>query len=270
MAQMDASEEVVDVVTRRSAVLAHLDGTTADRAALVEQLDVSRSTVNRSLRELESLGFVTRTDGEFTASTTGRVVADLYREFLTVLSTTVDAEPLLSAVPPTAAVSPAMLRGGEVRLAEPPTPYEPIERVTELVTGAETYRTLSPAVTRLDSVDRIADAIIDGSLDAEVVFEASAAEQVRTARPDAVRKAMASDQFAMYATADLPYGLSIVRTSETSHAVLVVYGPESEFRGVVINDSAAAVDWAEDVYRRHRAAATELPPPEEGDDGHYT
>jgi len=269
MAEMDAVEDVADVVTRRTAVLEHLTRTTADKATLVDRLDVSRSTVNRSLRELESLGFVARTDDGFTASSTGRVVADLYSEFLTTLSTTVDAEPLLSALPPSAAVSPAVLRGGTVHLAEPPTPYEPIRRVMELIDESETLRTLSPAVTRPETVDRIVAAVLEDGLDAEIVFEASAAEQVRTARGETLREAMATDRLAMHATTGLPYGLSIVRGSETARAVLVAYGPESEFRGVVINDSAAAVEWAEDAYRRHRSAAVELPPPE-SDDGHYT
>ncbi len=272
MTEMDTMEGVVDLVTRRIDVLQYLDGSTAGKETLVEELDISRSTVNRSLRELESAGFVTRSEGGFTASATGRTVAELYREFRTTLTEAVGAQPLLSALPPSATVSHAMIRGSDIHVSEPPTPYRPIERVTDLVTAAETFRSLSTAVARPESFDRITKAVVDDGLDAEIVFEVSVAEQIRTSRADPIREAMESDQFAMYATAELPYSLGIVRDSGTSHAFLVVSSPESELRGVVINDSAAAIAWAEKVYRNHRAAATELPPPETRDDadGHYT
>lgn len=256
-------KDVVDVLTRRIDVLDYLADATAGKDRLVTELGVSRSTVNRALRELEGLGFLTRVDGGYTASATGRLVARQYREFVAGLADSCDAQPVLAGVAPSAEMSPAMLRGASVYLAEPPTPFRPIQRITALATGAEEFRGLSASVAVPESIDRIADAVLRGELRAEFVFAERVAKHLRENRSDAIDEASSADRLSMYVTGDLPYGLGIAYGDDGANAFVVTYGDDGDVRGAVVNDSPAAVEWAEEVYRRHRADASELPPASE-------
>ena len=252
--------DVVDVLTRRIEVLEFLSGSAAGKDRLVMELGVSRSTVNRALRELEGLGFLTRIDGEYTASATGRLVARQYREFVAGLEDSCDAQPVLAGVAPSAEMSSAMLRGATVYLAEPPTPFRPIQRITELATGADEFRGLSAAVAVPESIDRIADAVFRGDLRAEFVVAEPVAKHLRENRSEAIDETSRADRLSVYVTGDPPYGLGIAYDDHGAHAFVVTYGDDGDLRGAVVNDSPAAVEWAEDVYRRHRADASELPP----------
>jgi predicted transcriptional regulator len=251
--------DVVDVLTRRIEVLEFLSGSTAGKDRLVTELGVSRSTVNRALRELEGLGFLTRVDGEYTASTTGRLVARQYGEFVAGLEDSCDAQPVLAGVAPSAEMSPAMLRGASVYLAEPPTPFRPIQRITELATEADEFRGLSAAVAVPESIDRVADAVLRGDLRAEFVVSDQVAKHVRSNRGGVIEEAASGDRLSMYVTGDLPYGLGIAYGEDGAHAFVVTCGEEGDLRGAIVNDSPGAVEWAEELYRCHRADATELP-----------
>lgn len=253
--------DVVEVLTRRIEVLEFLSGSAAGKDRLVTELGVSRSTVNRALRELEGLGFLTRVDGEYTASTTGRLVARQYGEFVAGLEDSCDAQPVLAGVPPSAEMSPAMLRGATVYLAEPPTPFRPIQRITELATEAEEFRGLSAAVAVPESIDRIADAVLRGDLRAEFVVSDQVAKHVRSNRGRVIEEAASGDRLSMYVTGDLPYGLGIAYGDDGAHAFVVTYGEDGDLRGVVSNDTPAAAAWAWETYQRYRADAHDVTEP---------
>lgn len=259
MTESGPEKDIVDVLTRRIEVLERLSGSVAGKERLVADLDVSRSTVNRALRELEGLGFLTRVDGEFTASATGRLVARQYREFVAGLEDSCDAQPVLSGVPPSAEMSPAMVRGATVYFAEPPTPFRPIQRITEIAVDAREFRGLSAAVAVPESVDRIADAVLRGDLRAEFVVAEGVAEHLRSNRGDVLEASADTDRLSLHVAGDLPYGLGIADGDDGARAFVVTYGADGDLRGAVVNDSPAAVEWAEGVFRRYRADAAELP-----------
>ncbi|NHN46724.1 GntR family transcriptional regulator [Halostella sp. JP-L12] len=261
MTATDPEKDVVDVLARRIEVLDYLADSAAGKERLVADLSVSRSTVNRALRELEGLGFLTRVDGEYTASTTGRLVARQYREFVAGLEDSCDAQAVLAGVDPSAEMSPAMVRGATVYLAEPPTPFRPIQRITELATDADEFLGLSASVAVPESIDDIADAVLRGDLRAEFVVADRVAQHLRANRADAIEAANRRETLSVYVADDLPYGLGIAYGDGDAHAFVVTYGEDGDLRGAVVNDSPEAVEWAEGVYRRYRATATELPPP---------
>ncbi|WP_135821534.1 helix-turn-helix transcriptional regulator [Halostella litorea] len=261
MTRADAEPDVVGLVTRRFGVLDRLDGERTDKATLAEDLSVSRSTVDRALRELEGAGFVTRADGEYTASATGRLAARSYREFVGSVEALRDAAPVLAALPPEAPVSLDLLRGATVRLAEPPTPFRPVERLTDLVTDATEFRGLSAAVTAPETVERISAAAVEGDLRVEMVLADHVADQLRATHPEVVRAAGGGAAFDLYETDTVPFGLAVAHDDGDAHAVLAAYGPDSELRGIVVNDAPAAVDWADAVFEEYRATATPLRPP---------
>jgi len=254
MTRTDAEPDVIDLVTRRVDTLERLDGAVADKAALAADLSVSRSTVDRALRELEGAGFVTRVDGGYTVSASGRLAVRSYREFVDALDAVGDAGPLLAELPADAPISLDAVRGGTVHRSQPPTPYRPVERLTELVTAADEFRGLVAAVTTPESVERVAAALLDGDVRAEIVLASRVADHLRSSYPDVVGDAAATG-VDVYETEALPFGLALTRDGDAERVAVAVYGPESELRGIVVNDSPAAVEWGEATFERYRRAA---------------
>ncbi|MFC6724553.1 hypothetical protein ACFQE1_09235 [Halobium palmae] len=56
----------------------------------------------------------------------------------------------------------------------------------------------------------------------------------------------------------LPYALWLMETADSAYAGITAYDGTG-VAGVLVNDSDAAVDWAEDLYRRYRRTARPVP-----------
>jgi predicted transcriptional regulator len=75
------SADVRQLLSQRADALSRLLDADRTKNELTEELDVSRSTVDRAVRELESNGLVRREGGTVTATLSGRLAYDSYRRF---------------------------------------------------------------------------------------------------------------------------------------------------------------------------------------------
>jgi len=136
------------VSTRRSGRAPARLPRTARRGALrkhelVDELDHSRSTVNRAIDELEAAGLVAgETDG-YRTTLTGRLLAQSYRRFLTVAAD-VDAasETLARSVPTSHSRRPRCGRRHLPRRG--PDPYRPLERLDAVLADADSIAAALP------------------------------------------------------------------------------------------------------------------------------
>ena len=100
----DRTEET-EVLLKRHDILERLCRSPAHVRDLVEEMDHSRSTINRALTELEELGFVERGDRGIEATTAGRLAADRLRTFFDELDDIFAAERVLDPLPSETLVS---------------------------------------------------------------------------------------------------------------------------------------------------------------------
>ncbi|QAU12649.1 tetratricopeptide repeat protein [Halorubrum sp. BOL3-1] len=141
---MTEPSELAGVVERRLDFLERLAAEPLRKHELVDALDYSRSTVNRAVDELEAAGLVTgETDG-YRTTLSGRLLANGYREFLTVADDVAAAGDVLSPLGAGADVSPAVLRGAETYRAAAPDPYRPLEVLDDALADADSVAAALP------------------------------------------------------------------------------------------------------------------------------
>jgi len=251
--------DVVAVVNRRVDLLAALE-TPGCKRDLMEELDVSRSTLDRAVRELETLGLVAR-DGEYHLTPTGQLVLELFREFRADLEDVGGAEELLRPLPPDAPMSPALLRGATVEVAEPPTPSEVLEPVHDLIADCDRVRGLSVAATRPGAVfEQLERRVADGA-SFEWVFTPGMASYVRETYGEVLADLRATGRFDLYVTDEtIPYGLGVVTAGDRYHVYLTLYDDDNTVRGTLVNEGLEAYHWAEGVYRSYREDAEPFGP----------
>lgn len=253
MSTSGPESDVIEAIARRIGIVELLVGGRMGRRDLVEELGVSRSTVDRAVRELESLGLVEGTDGGLDATLPGRLVAREYRRFAGTVGAVADAQELLVGLPSEAAMSAALLRGATVRRAEPSAVHRPLQPVRRLVRSASRYRGFSVAVTDPE-FRRVFREACEAGTEVEFVVAEAVARHLRTEHAGL----FAHESFEVFVHDDLPYGLGLGEASGDAEVAVVVYGPEGELRGTISNDASEAVAWADALYRRYRAEATPL------------
>ncbi|MFB6172629.1 MAG: helix-turn-helix transcriptional regulator [Haloarculaceae archaeon] len=244
---------VGSLVRRRAALLARLDETAAEKPTLAADLAASRSTVDRAIRELEAREYVRRGPDGYETTLAGRLARQAYEDGLAALDAVLAGADLLADLPADAPLSIAFLRGADVHRPARPAPREPLDRLRELIDDADRYCGFTTAVLVPDFVDDVLARVAAGALELEFVYDEPMADYIRE-EYDEYREALRSEANQMYVADGVPYGLGILYGEQTL-AYVIAEGPDGGFRGLLVNDDAAAVAWAEAVFESYRSRA---------------
>lgn len=249
------ADELVALLARRIEVLEAVLEAPRTRPELVDTLDISRSTVDRAVRELEDMGLVRFNGDSFSATLVGQLAHTEYETLRTDLVTLEEVSPLLTSLPSTAPVDLRILRDAEVVAATEPAPHVPGSRISALLRQADSVRSLSMAYTTPETGDVIADSVAAGELSTEIVFEAALYEYLTDSEVLDVEALVDDPNVSAGIVDTLPFGLIIARHANTTDVCLAIYDDDRTLEGVVINDSQPAVDWATAVWEEYQERA---------------
>jgi predicted transcriptional regulator len=136
---------VANVLAKRTPLLTALADGPMDQRGLREELGVSRSTVYKSLKELEDEGLVEQRAGGYGLTGFGRLAWQRHDAYLARLERLTDAERLLNGLPVDRQYPPSLFERGHIVAPGRHAPERPLERMESLAGAAERLRCLSPA-----------------------------------------------------------------------------------------------------------------------------
>lgn len=215
----DRGESVLEIVGRRWSVLESLlDGPTYKRD-LVASVDRSRSTVDRSVRELADAGLVERTSGGYVASAAGRLAAEEYRSTTASLAAVEGAAAALAPLPHDAPLSAPMLTDADVTVVD--------------------RDGTADAIT-----DRFLDSVMDGgrTVLGMAAPEPFIADVVDVAEETVLVPSTAGETAGCRVAAEPP-PFSLVRTDD---AVAVLVHDDGDAHALVECETEGAFEWADD------------------------
>ena len=238
-------------VTRREA-LAALAAGPLTRDELREELGVSRTTVHRTVRALESESLLRR-EGDGNALTAlGEVVADATVEFEETLRAARHLRPFLAVADVDVDVRP--FADATVTVQGPAAPYRPVSRFVSLLEETTALRGFDTAALAPLYVETIRERIL-GGMEAEIVYPEGVVDGLAEAYPEALSAALDGGTLRLFAHDDLPYGLALF----DDRVGLGGYDAETGMlRAFVDTDDAAAIEWGERQFRRYRSEATPI------------
>jgi predicted transcriptional regulator len=235
---MEAPSALVEVVERRLDFLERLAEGALRKHELVDELDHSRSTVNRAIDELEAAGLVAgETDG-YRTTLTGRLLAQSYRRFLTVAADVDAASETLAPLGPDIALSPAALRDADTYRAAAPDPYRPLERLDAVLADADSIAAALPTLPSPRLLDRCrSTAAAGGSVDLALTDRTY--HHAREHYADTLGGLAAGDDAAVVIADGIDVGCLVA--DET--AVLVVFDDDGGVHGIAESTDTEAVEW---------------------------
>lgn len=247
----------LDLLAQRAELLRAVRGDPFRKPELADELAVSRSTVDRAVRQLEASGLVTRTGGSVSLTLKGRLALDSYETFAAHLAGLNAADAAIEPLPEDARVAPVLFRDATVVEATTVAPQRPTEAYRSLVADATHVRGYASRL--LDStVPTLRDRIVDGGLELDLVFDPDVLDAVLGGHGDAVADALDTGRLTLRQTDDgLVYSLMVLDTPTSTYACALFYD-DSGHTGLLYNDDPDAVEWAEGVYQSLREGADVL------------
>lgn len=247
--------ELIELVGRRYEFLTVLDTTTYDKRSLEEQLDVSRSTVDRALRELETAALVQRVPNGYRTTLYGCMLVAIYELLLDYVDYVRRAKVLLTELPHDLEFSIGLVIDAEIVLAEEPALHAPSARIAELVKSASEVRGLAYAHTSPEAMELFEQQVVEEGTSTEIVFRERMYNNFEATAPEIVDSLTTAPQYTAYVTPDVPFGLFLLTIDGSDHVCLIAYDDDQNLAGIIVNDTAEAVEWGTQIFEYYRAVA---------------
>lgn len=252
-----ATPDVLDVIFRRFDLLCLLHEQPTDKRGMLDALDTSRSTADRSVRELESHGLITLDDGSYRLTPVGVLAVREVQNFIETIDVASELEPLLRWIPlDELDVATRHFDPRSVVIARQQDPYAPVNRLIQNLQNArQTIRVMLPAgglrsleierptaIRSVESLEHGCQFVVESVVDDPGRFEAGAVERLQSL--------LSTDDFEVSVfDGRLPFYLSVAdRTVQ-----LGARDDDGFLRGTVESTSPPVERWANakvDAYRR--------------------
>lgn len=254
----DRDERVRRLLRRRRDVLGALCDEPLTKPSLVDRLDVSRSTVDRTLKSLTAYGLVRREGGSFSVSAAGRLASESVERYRETTATVARTASLLEHLPADAPLDADFLSGATVHRPTSGAGRRALRAATSVVDGADSVYACARAVTDTSAPSAAYRLVVDAGADLEVVYASRVAEYVRAEHAANRREMVATGRYRAFEIPALPFGLFVGSADADASVAVALYDAEPSLVGVLTNDTDEAVAWGESVYRQYREAATEF------------
>jgi len=241
------------LVADRHEFLERLAEAPAYKPTLVEQLDTSRSTVDRAIRELTEAGFVERVDEGFRTTAFGRLLADRYRAFVEDQRAVLSAEGALAPLDPDADLPPSLLSTGEVVTADG-QPYGLYDRVLSAIRTADAVDALLPRVGDTRPLRLCRTRLLDDDLDGGFVVAPGVDRRLREEFPAMAADLGDADSFELR-RGEVPEFELYVTSSGADRSAFVVTAADGDAVGLIRSDADPVLDWADGLLASVGASA---------------
>lgn len=246
------------IVERRSEVLRALTDGSVTKSQLVDALEISRSTVDRAVRNLESIECITRDDGGFEATATGRLALTEYDRYCERTRTIQTAQAFLDILPADAPVDTAILHGASISFPTQYAPEEALQPSIELLRESTSIRGTAPVILSFYP-DLFEERMREDGLSVEIIATEDVLATLPTMMSDRVDAFIHHEKISLYKAGNsLPYALWLMETTDGTHAGITTYDAGG-VAGLLVNDSPAAVEWAEAQYEQYLEHAELVP-----------
>mgnify|MGYP002760854424 FL=1 len=228
-----------------------------EKRALVDTLSMPRSTLDTVVRELEGADLVTYHDGVWQPTVAGEATAEVYADSVSAIRSIHAAGQVLSPLSGDHEVPTAVLAEAESFPATEPVPDAVLTEFLDRVAAADRIRGVAPRALS-GYTDRVFQRAADNGTTLEMTLAESVFSQLSSIEPELVTERLQQELFSVArGPVDAEFGYWIGERPD--HIGLIVYADRG-VHGLVINDTAAAIDWASERYASLQERTTPVTP----------
>ncbi|ELZ98122.1 hypothetical protein C440_02703 [Haloferax mucosum ATCC BAA-1512] len=240
---------IVRLLNRRQECLQELTESPQAKRDLVDALDMPRSTLDDIVRKLDDAGLVAYRNGTWHLTHLGQYALDAYVDYANQIESLLRATPVIEELPPNTTIGYRFLIDADVYTAPTEVPDKIVRVFLESVESATEIRGFTPIVMAGYAEDVYRAATSGEEYQLDFVLPRDVFEQVQTLFPEKTHEATADKRITVaHRTVPSAFSLWI---ADDDHAGVIVY-TDRGIRGILINDTEEALDWAVEQYERVR------------------
>ncbi|MFP8955079.1 helix-turn-helix transcriptional regulator [Natrialbaceae archaeon A-arb3/5] len=255
---IDEQLDVYTTLLKRVSIFEYLLDSPTYQNELVEEINVSQSTVYRGLKQLEDQNLIEKENGFYSPTEFGKVMYVQYERTNKIIRTLSESIRLFettqnigAVLDPSVARDATIVETGETRMD---LVYEYLEKqVSEATEIRGVVPTISPSL-----VETYLTRTEAGQLDAKFVLGEEATKLAQTKLEDEFTALRNTGNFNAYShSSTIPMGV-IVITEPNERVLVVVHDDIGVVRGVIDSKNDTAVAWGQNWYSEHIDESTLL------------
>lgn len=248
---------LLETVSRRTELIEYVREGIDDKRVLTERLDISRATVDRAMRELESEGLVDRTRKGYRLTLAGELAYTEFHRLMDRFETICLTRDLLGHLPADIGIDPAALAGSEISLAERPIPHEPLRQLEALIEEHDRVNCYASVVFPT-SIAAFHRQITGTETEFELLLDERLLERLRTSYGEELRDVLGEENCTVRQVPS-DHGLDAILALFDGRVVwLGIYDDDGDIRGAIILDSESGREWARERLELCREAGREV------------
>jgi len=240
------------ILTERHSYLCALIEQPRSKCDLEDELDGSRSTLDRALRDLADADLATYEDGVWKPTPLGRCSYKTREAYLDRLENLVEAAPLFNEFSSGSPVDCAFVIGADVYESDPSMPDAVMRTLLDSVEVGRDVSVATPVIVTGFAEEFYERVRSSENYSLDLLVPPDVFERTRAAFP-ALTDELLDDENVSLHTTSIPFsfGLWIVDSAEAGIIVFTDQG----VRGILVNDTPEALNWATDQYERAKQDA---------------
>lgn len=250
----DVTTKVIDILEQRDEFLECLANEPKDKRTLEDTLPCSRSTIDRGIRELETLEFLTYDDEGYVPTGCGEFAAHEYRQFKRRMEVLIEFRPFLKWISPAEFdIDLAWLDEAELLVPEPNDPYAMINRHVDALRTADRIQCLLP-LTGQHAHEAAHTSVTENEAECELVVDRGVAKTLRSKDGYAEQYAdmVSTGRFHVYRyRGSIPYFVGLF----DDQIVQLGVDDDGEPRALLETESPSVRDWATRKFEEYKRQA---------------
>lgn len=248
--------DMLGVVLDRFPFMEALGAEPKEKRTLVSDLDCSRSTVDRGIRDLEALDLVAYVDGCYQLTPLGEAVATGVADLAATVDLRLQYEPFLEWMPEDEFdLELELLRDADLVLPEQGDPYAMINRHVTVIEQTDDLQCVLPVVG-LHAYKASHKQIMENGARVEAVVSPEAADTLQSAPEYAklTEEMAATGRYELHQyDGDIPYFVGLL-----DDTVQIGVDEAGEPRALVETDNAEVQDWATATFEEYKQQAAPI------------
>lgn len=256
---MDPAIEDIEFLARsshRAGVLEELMAGPRRRGELSEATGASSPTMSRVLGDFEDRRWLVRDGPAYELTRLGEFVAERFYDLRDAMAIERKLRDVWQWLPrEMEGFSAALFADAVVSYPGPKYPYEPIDRLTELIKGTDRLRGFDSIVYKSINNEAVCEAVLDG-MELEYVYSPTALEGTVAWNPERVMEAASKDHCNVFVHEALPDGNRCGLGIVDDRAGICCHDAETgALTAVIDTDAPEAREWAIETFERVRREA---------------
>jgi|GEM_PF-1923290 len=237
------STGIISLITKREPVLRAVDADGIAKRELVEQLRVSRSTVDRGIRELETAGLLRRSTDGYQRTLLGELLLSEYDRLAGKTETLLTGRELLAELSPSFELEPIVFENATIVTPSQHAPQQPISAFCSLIENARWTQTVFPAVLP-QLIDQWVELCDQSMIRADIILSEPVVSTMVSDYAESLGTLLAASRLALHQVETTPScGLVVAESESTATAGIVVFDERGGTRAYIKTDAEEAVSW---------------------------